>query len=124
MQGADSVQNPGRYLRMRRRLRRTPRSLHLKVWAVREGTDTLNVLVINKGARSTTVNLHLPGTGPGSVQRLLAPRLHHMFGSSPANAVDHCCRRPWCSLDQTAALAEGSRVMKAASHTGWACRTL
>jgi Glycosyl hydrolase family 79 C-terminal beta domain len=59
---------------------RTPRSLHLKVWAVREGADTLNVLVINKGARSTTVNLHLPPAGPGSVQRLLAPSAYSKSG--------------------------------------------
>jgi hypothetical protein len=46
---------------------------HLKVWAVREGPNTLNVLVINKGDRSATVSLHLPATGPAAVQRLLAP---------------------------------------------------
>jgi hypothetical protein len=59
---------------------RTPRSLHLKVWAVREGTDALNVLVINKGAKSTTVHLHLPAAGPGSVQRLPAPSAYSKSG--------------------------------------------
>ncbi|MBV9192768.1 MAG: hypothetical protein JO168_01400 [Solirubrobacterales bacterium] len=57
---------------------RTGRSLHLKVWAVREGQgtkalNTLNVLLINKGARSAVVDLHLPTSSPASVQRLLAP---------------------------------------------------
>ncbi len=52
---------------------RSPRALHLKVWAVREGSNTLNVLLINKGDKSATVNLNLPATGPASVQRLLAP---------------------------------------------------
>ncbi len=55
---------------------RSSRSLHLKVWAVREGSstlNTLNVLVINKGRRSARINLHLPATSQASVQRLLAP---------------------------------------------------
>ncbi len=57
---------------------RSSRSLHLKVWAVREGQDThalntLNVLLINKGRRSAVINLHLPTRSQASVQRLLAP---------------------------------------------------
>ncbi len=52
---------------------RSPQSLHLKVWAVREGSNTLNVLLINKGGRSGAIKLHLPTSGPASVQRLLAP---------------------------------------------------
>ncbi len=57
---------------------RNGRSLHLKVWAVREGEgantlNTLNVLLINKGRRSARINLHLPTSSQGSVQRLLAP---------------------------------------------------
>ncbi len=55
---------------------RSSRSLHLKVWAVREGTNTLNtlnVLLINKGRRSALLNLHLPTSGQASVQRLMAP---------------------------------------------------
>jgi hypothetical protein len=52
------------------------RSLHLKVWVVREGAgalNTLNVLLINKGRRSAVVRVHLPTRGRASVQRLLAP---------------------------------------------------
>jgi Glycosyl hydrolase family 79 C-terminal beta domain len=55
---------------------RSSRSLHLKVWAVREGEgtlNTLNVLLINKGRRSALINLHLPTRSQASVQRLLAP---------------------------------------------------
>jgi Glycosyl hydrolase family 79 C-terminal beta domain len=57
---------------------RSSRSLHLKVWAVREGEgsntlNTLKVLLINKGRRSALINLHLPTSSRASVQRLLAP---------------------------------------------------
>jgi hypothetical protein len=49
------------------------RALHLKLWAVREGRDRLNLLLIDKGAQAATVRLRLPTTGPVAVQRLLAP---------------------------------------------------
>jgi hypothetical protein len=52
---------------------RTGRSLHLKVWAVRVGSDTLNVLMLDKGSTGATVHLRLPATGAAQVQRLLAP---------------------------------------------------
>ena len=57
---------------------RSSRSLHLKVWAVKEGDatnklNTLKVLLINKGRRTALVNLHLPTSSQASVQRLLAP---------------------------------------------------
>jgi hypothetical protein len=48
-------------------------SLHLKVWAVREGARTLNVLLINKGDREARIKLHLPTAGPAMLQRLIAP---------------------------------------------------
>ena len=47
--------------------------VHLKVWAVRVGAHTLNVLLINKGSAGTTVHLDLPATQAASVIRLLAP---------------------------------------------------
>ncbi len=52
---------------------REPRALHLKVWAVRVAGNALHVLVINKGAGAAQLDLRLPGHGPASVQRLLAP---------------------------------------------------
>jgi hypothetical protein len=49
------------------------RSPHLKVWAVRLADGRLHVLVIDKGSRPVTIDLRVPGIGPASVQRLLAP---------------------------------------------------
>ncbi|MBV9839664.1 MAG: hypothetical protein JO156_16225, partial [Solirubrobacterales bacterium] len=48
-------------------------ALHLKAWAVRVNSDTLHVLLINKGQRFVTVTLRLPATGLASLARLLAP---------------------------------------------------
>ena len=48
-------------------------ALRLKAWAVRVGTGTVHVLLINKGRRAVTTTLHLPGFGPASVERLRAP---------------------------------------------------
>ena len=42
---------------------RSSRAVHLKVWAVREATNTLstlNVLLINKGPRSALIHLNYP----------------------------------------------------------------
>jgi hypothetical protein len=61
---------------------RTPGGQHLKVWAVREGADTLNVLVINKGATASTVALHLPASGAGTVERLQAPSASATSGAT------------------------------------------
>jgi hypothetical protein len=52
---------------------RAERSLHLKAWAVKVSTNTLHVLLINKGSRSVTVRLNLPAGAPATVERLLAP---------------------------------------------------
>jgi len=46
--------------------------VHLKVWAVRVGANTLHVLLINKGGTRATVRLRLPATATASVIRLLA----------------------------------------------------
>ncbi len=51
---------------------RAPVGVRLTAWVVR-GDGTERVLLINKGARGTNVRLALPGSGPGRVQRLLAP---------------------------------------------------
>lgn len=48
-------------------------SLNLKAWAVRVGSGTLHVLLLNKGARSVNVDAELPATAPATVERLLAP---------------------------------------------------
>lgn len=49
------------------------RSLDVSAWAVRVRGGALHVLVLDKGNRTVQVNLHLPTTGPATVQRLLAP---------------------------------------------------
>jgi hypothetical protein len=58
--------------------------VHLKVWAVSVGAHVLNVLLINKGTTSTTVNLDLPATRAASVIRLLAPSAASQAGESLA----------------------------------------
>lgn len=49
-----------------------PRAPHLKAWAVQTRT-ALHVLLIDKGRRSTSVLLRIPGTAPARVERLSAP---------------------------------------------------
>jgi hypothetical protein len=49
-----------------------PRSLNLSAWAVQVRGRILHVLLIDKGSRTVRVDLRLPASAPGSVQRLLA----------------------------------------------------
>jgi Glycosyl hydrolase family 79 C-terminal beta domain len=56
------------------------RSLNLSAWAVRVRGDILHVLLIDKGNRTVRVRLHLPASGPASVQRLLAPSAYSRSG--------------------------------------------
>jgi hypothetical protein len=55
-------------------------SLNLKAWATRVSGGILHVLLIDKGNHSVRVDLHLPATGPATVQRLLAPSVRSRFG--------------------------------------------
>ena len=57
-----------------------PTSAHLKAWVVRLPGNVLHVLLINKGAQAVAVRLNLPVTGPGTVQRLLAPSVRAASG--------------------------------------------
>jgi hypothetical protein len=66
------------------RLSSSHRSLHLKVWAVRVGTNAWHVLLISKGAQGTRVELRLPAVGPASVQRLQAPMVSARAGMTLA----------------------------------------
>ena len=59
-----------------------PRSLNLSAWAVRVRGDMLHVLVIDKSNRTVRVDLHLPATGPATVQRLLAPSASSTAGET------------------------------------------
>ena len=55
-------------------------SAHLKAWAVKVRTDTLHVLVLNKGPTPLSLGLDLPATRPATVQRLLAPSVTSRSG--------------------------------------------
>jgi hypothetical protein len=57
-----------------------PSAEHLKVWAVAVRGGLLHVLLIDKGNRPVRVQLHLPASGPASVQRLDAPSAAARFG--------------------------------------------
>ncbi|HEX4008744.1 MAG TPA: glycosyl hydrolase family 79 C-terminal domain-containing protein [Solirubrobacteraceae bacterium] len=50
-----------------------PRASNLSAWGVRVGSDTLHVVLIDKGRRSVRVALRLPATATATVQRLQAP---------------------------------------------------
>ena len=49
-----------------------PRSLNLSAWAVRVRGTQLHLLLIDKSNKTVRFDLHLPATGPATVQRLLA----------------------------------------------------
>lgn len=57
-----------------------PRSLNLSAWGVRIRGGILHVLLIDKSSRPVRVRLHLPATGPATVQRLLAPSPYSRSG--------------------------------------------
>jgi len=59
-----------------------PRRSNLSAWAVRVRGDILHVLLIDKGNRNLQVDLHLPATGPATVQRLLAPSASSTSGET------------------------------------------
>ena len=61
-----------------------PRSLNLSAWAVRVRGDMLHVLLIDKSNRTVRVDLHLPATGPATVERLLAPSASSTTGETLA----------------------------------------
>jgi hypothetical protein len=46
---------------------------HLEAWAVRARDGSLRVLVLNKGPQQARIDLHLPISGPLTIERLLAP---------------------------------------------------
>ena len=57
-------------------------SLNLSAWAVRVRGGMLHVLLIDKSNRTVRVALHLPATGPATVQRLLAPSASSTTGET------------------------------------------
>ena len=59
-----------------------PRRLDLSAWGVRVRGDILHVLLIDKGNHNVRVDLHLPATGPATVQQLLAPSASSTAGET------------------------------------------
>lgn len=57
-------------------------SLNLQAYGVRTGTDTLHVVLIDKGRRPVHVALRLPATGDATVQRLVAPSAASRSGTT------------------------------------------
>jgi hypothetical protein len=57
-----------------------PASANLRTWVVRTGSDTLRVVLLDKGRRSVRVSLRLPATGIATVQRLIAPSAASVSG--------------------------------------------
>ena len=58
------------------------RTLNLSAWAVRVRGGQLHVLLIDKSNRTVRFDLHLPATGPATVQRLLAPSASSTTGET------------------------------------------
>lgn len=58
------------------------RTLNLSAWAVRVRGRQLHVLLIDKSNRTVRFDLHLPATGPATVQRLLAPSASSTAGET------------------------------------------
>ncbi len=56
------------------------RSLNLSAWAVQVRGRILHVLLIDKGSRTVRVDLRLPTSATGTVQRLLAPSPYSRSG--------------------------------------------
>lgn len=56
------------------------RSLNLSAWAVRIEGHILHVLLIDKGSRTVRVDLRLPTSATGTVQRLIAPSPYSRSG--------------------------------------------
>jgi hypothetical protein len=64
--------------------------VNLRVYAIRIGAGTLHLVIIDKGNRSVALSLRLPGRGPASVQRLLAPSAAATAGVTLAGQhLDH-----------------------------------
>jgi hypothetical protein len=55
-------------------------SLNLKAWGTEVSGRVLHLLLIDKGQRPASVRLQVPGRGPATVQRLLAPSAASMAG--------------------------------------------
>jgi hypothetical protein len=85
-----------------------PRSLDVSAWAVRVRGGRLHVLLIDKGKRSVRFDLHLPASGPATVQRLLAPSARSRSGVTlDGQQLNYQAR--WIGTPRTETIAPGPR---------------
>jgi hypothetical protein len=82
-------------------------SLNLSAWAVQIRGRILHVLLIDKGSRAVRVDLHLPASGPATVQRLLAPSPYSRSGVTlNGQQLDH--RGHWTGRPRTETITPGA----------------
>jgi hypothetical protein len=84
------------------------RSLNLSAWAVEVQGRILHVLLIDKGSRTVTVDLRLPATGTGTVQRLLASSPYSRSGVTlNGQQLNHA--GDWTGTPRTETIVPGPR---------------
>lgn len=84
------------------------RSLDLSAWAVRVRGRILHVLLIDKGSRTVRVDLRLPASATGTVQRLLAPSPYSRSGVT-LNGQQLNYAADWTGRRRTETVARGTR---------------
>jgi len=84
-------------------------SLDLSAWAVRVRGGNLHVLLLDKGKRSVRVDLHLPASGPATVQRLLAPSAYSRAGVT-LDGQRLGRNAQWVGTAQTETITPGGRA--------------
>jgi hypothetical protein len=84
------------------------RSLNLSAWAVRVQGRILHVLLIDKGSRTVRVDLRLPTSATGTVQRLLAPSAYSRSGVT-LNGQQLNYAGQWTGTLRTETIAPGTQ---------------
>jgi hypothetical protein len=84
------------------------RSLNLSAWAVQIKGHMLHVLLTDKGSRTVRVDLRLPTSATGTVQRLLAPSPYSRSGVT-LNGQQLNYAGDWTGNQHTEKLAPGVR---------------
>jgi hypothetical protein len=83
------------------------RSLNLSAWAVQVRGRILHVLLIDKGSRTVRVDLRLPASATGTVQRLLAPSPYSRSGVT-LNGMQLDQAGEWTGTPRTERIAPGA----------------
>ncbi|HJS96729.1 MAG TPA: glycosyl hydrolase family 79 C-terminal domain-containing protein [Solirubrobacteraceae bacterium] len=84
------------------------RSLNLSAWAVQVRGHILHVLLIDKGSRTVRVDLRLPTSAAGTVQRLLAPSAYSRSGVT-LNGQQLNYAGEWTGTPRTETIMPGAR---------------